>query len=105
MSVTDPRNQGRVATVHRERGTPGQHAFLTGSPHTHHAFASEESQIWMLPREAFHKVLGDSAALAAATLEFVNGDSVADYLEDRQGKSASGEPPGWVRWLSAWSTR
>ena len=85
VSVTDPRNQGRVAAVHQERGTPGQHAFLTGSPHTHHAFASEESRIWMLPREAFHKVLGDSAALAAATLEFVNGDSVADYLEDRQG--------------------
>ena len=85
VSVTDPRNQGRVAAVHQERGTPGQHAFLTGSPHTHHAFASEESRIWMLPREAFHKVLGESAALAAATLEFVNGESVADYLEDRQG--------------------
>ena len=84
-SVTDPRNQGRVAAVHQERGTPGQHAFLTGSPHTHHAFASEESRVWMLPREAFHEVLGNSAVLAAATLEFVNGDSVADYLEDRHG--------------------
>ena len=85
VSVTDPRTQRHPPVVYRGRATPGQHAFITGSPHTHHAVAIEQSHIWMLPREEFHRVLGISAALTASTMEIVAGDTVADYLKDRQG--------------------
>ena len=41
VSVTDPRTQRHSPTVYKGRATPGQHAFITGSPHTHHAVATE----------------------------------------------------------------
>ena len=85
VSVMDPRARQHSPTVYRDRATPGQHAFITGSPHTHHAVATEQSRIWMLPREEFHRILGISVALAASTIEIVAGDTVTGYLKDRHG--------------------
>ena len=94
VSVTDPRDRGLAPVVYGSRGTPGQHAFITGSPHTHHAVATERSDVWMLPREEFHRILGISSALTASSIELVVGDRVADYLESRQGLT----PEQVARW-------
>ncbi len=85
VSTTDPGSLQGAPLVHRIGGTPGQHAFITGSPHTRHAVATQDSRIWMLPREEFQRALGISATLAASTAEVVSSDSVAGYLENRQG--------------------
>ena len=85
VSVTDPRDRGQARIVHGSRATPGQHAFITGSPHTHHAVATERSHVWMLPREEFHRILGISTALTASSIEIVASDTVTDYLRSRQG--------------------
>lgn len=85
VSTTDPGSLQGALLVHRIGGTPGQHAFITGSPHTRHAVATQDSRIWMLPREEFQRALGISATLAASTAEVVSSDSVAGYLENRQG--------------------
>ena len=87
VSVTDPRAQRQSPTIYGDRATPGQHAFLTGSPHTHHAVATEQSHVWMLPRDEFHRILGISTALTASVVDIVAGDTVADYLRNRQGLS------------------
>ena len=85
VSVTDPHDREESANVHGSRATPGQHAFITGSPHTRLAVATERSHVWMLPREEFHRILGISTALTASTIELVGSDAVADYLRNRQG--------------------
>ena len=85
VSVSDPRERERVPIVYGRRATPGQHAFITGSPHTHHAVATERTHVWMLPREEFHGNLGLSTALTASTIEFVSSEGVAEYLKVRQG--------------------
>ena len=87
VSIADPRDQGRSPVVHGSRATPGQHAFITGSPHTHHAVATEQSHVWMLPRDEFHRILGISTALTASVVDIVAGDTVAVYLRNRQGLS------------------
>ena len=88
VSVTDTRTLQHSAIVYGSRATPGQHAFITGSPHTHHAVATAQSHVWMLPREEFHRILGISSALTASTVEILSGDTVTDYLRERQGLSA-----------------
>ena len=57
VSVMDPRTQRHSPIVYRGRATPGQHAFITGSPHTHHAVATQICHVWMLPHEEFHRIL------------------------------------------------
>lgn len=88
VSTADPALPSDPPSVHRSGGTPGQHAFITGSPHTRHAVATRDSQIWMLPREEFQRALAISAPLAAAAMKLVSDDSVTRYLKDRQRLTA-----------------
>ena len=85
VSTTDPALPDGAASTHRAGGTPGQYAFITGSPHTRHAVATQDSQVWMLPREDFQRALGVSAPLSAATKRLVSEETVTDYLTERQG--------------------
>jgi CRP-like cAMP-binding protein len=85
VSTTDPALPDGAVSTHRPGGTPGQYAFITGSPHTRHAVATRDSQIWMLPREEFQRALGVSAPLSAATRRLVSDEIVTDYLRERQG--------------------
>lgn len=85
VSTTDPSLPSGNPAVHRTGGTPGQHAFITGSPHTRHAVATQDAQVWMLPREEFQKAVGISEPLAAATTKLISSDAVTEYLKNRQG--------------------
>ncbi len=88
VSTTDPALPSDPPAVHRAGGTPGQYAFITGSPHTRHAVATQDSQVWMLPREEFQRALAISAPLAAAVMKLVSDDSVTRYLKERQRLTA-----------------
>ena len=85
MTVRDPRTPNATPIVYGGRGTPGQHAFITGSPHSRHAVATASTDIWLLRRKEFHRVLGMSNVLTASTVEIVGSDAVTDYLGNRQG--------------------
>lgn len=84
VTITDPRMGRQLSGVWTDGQTFGWHAFITGSPNTRNAVATEESSIWKLSREHFQNLLHQSPNLVNATKDVIASDLVAEYLMDRQ---------------------
>lgn len=65
--------------------TFGRMAFFTGCSHQTAAVTSADTQLAVLPRPDFERLLQTSPQLVEATQGLIQGQEVADYLQQRHG--------------------
>ena len=81
ISPQDQTHRGRLI----EAGSAfGGYAFLTGGRHTMGAVAAEDTAVWELTRTDLEELLHEAPGLKEALVEFLQDDSVAQYLTGPQ---------------------
>jgi CRP-like cAMP-binding protein len=84
VSLLDPLQHMQPARQVGRWETFGRQSFLTGAPHDKAAVATEQSEVWLLPRERFLTLLVSSPRLAQAIHSWLRSPSTVDYLVERQ---------------------
>ena len=97
VSLIDPQADMQLArSVHRWESF-GRQAFLTGAPQDKGAIATNESEVWVLPRERFLTLLISSPRLAQAIHSWLRSPATMGYLVKRQRMS----PADAERWIDS----
>jgi len=71
-------------------------AFFTGAPHASIAMTTTDTQLWILPKPAFDRLLKTSPTLVEAVKRFLRSDEIAFYLQKRQGMTPQ-KVQAWVK--------
>lgn len=85
VAITDPLADYQQPRVWTAGQVFGWHAFITVSPHTRNAVATQDCSLWKFVREDFHRLLQDSIDLTTATTNVLRSELVTEYLAERQG--------------------
>jgi CRP-like cAMP-binding protein len=95
VSVLDPLQQMQVVRQVRPWQTFARLSFLTGAPNDDVAVTTEDSEIWVLPRDKFLHLLISSPRLAQAVHTWLRGPETLDYLVKRQ-QMTQAEAGDWL---------
>jgi len=95
VELLDPQHNARVVKKLKKNDAFGRMAFFTGAPHATIAMTTTDTQLWILPKLAFDKLLKTSPTLVEAVKRFLKGDEIAFYLQKRQGMTPQ-KVEAWV---------
>lgn len=89
VSLLDPLQRMQLSRRIGRWETFGRQSFLTGAPHDKAAVATEDAEVWLLPRDRFLTLLVSSPRLAQAIHSWLRSPSTIDYLVTRQQMGAA----------------
>ena len=87
VDLLDPKKEMRSLYNLGKKDVFGSMAFFTGRFHATEAIATTDTNIWLLPRRRFEKLIQYTPHLTNKLEEFLKGDKVSEYLMERQGMS------------------
>jgi len=96
VELLDPENTARVVKKLKKNDAFGRMAFFTGAPHASIAMTTTDTQLWILPKPAFDRLLKTSPTLVEAVKRFLRSDEIAFYLQKRQGMTPQ-KVQAWVK--------
>ncbi|NBD17267.1 MAG: cyclic nucleotide-binding domain-containing protein [Cyanobacteria bacterium] len=96
VELLDPENTARVVKKLEKNDAFGRMAFFTGAPHASIAITTTDTQLWILPKPAFDRLLKTSPTLVEAVKRFLRSDEIALYLQKRQGMTPQ-KVQAWVK--------
>lgn len=85
VQLLDPLNDLKPYQTFHKNETFGYLAFLTGSCHQVMAVTTKETRLGIFPRPDFEELLQTSPVLAEATMNFIQTEQIAKYLQYRHG--------------------
>ncbi len=96
VTLLDPQANFEPLKHLEENDVFGQFSFLTASPHQTVAQTAEDTEIDILPRPDFEKLLPTSSYLCHQLEQFWQTPELHDYLQQRQGFDATETKP-WLK--------
>ncbi|MHC4267235.1 MAG: cyclic nucleotide-binding domain-containing protein [Planctomycetota bacterium] len=87
VDLLDPKEEMRSLYNLGKNDVFGGMAFFTGRFHATEAIATTDTNVWLLPRRRFEKLIHYTPHLAKKLEEFLKGDKVSEYLMERQNMS------------------
>ena len=96
VALVDPHNELRPAEKLTDGDAIGRLAFVTGARHTKSAVATMDTQVWVLRRRDFERLLRESPLLEEQVRKIVQAENVAAYLQERHEFNADAAAR-WVR--------